>query len=231
MSNIDKFIESVLRKLPADFENRDRIAADLREHYEVMISDGVASEQAITRLGDPSDLVRELVSGYTPTSASVLERYAAFMVDAIIYLPIVLLVQCPSSLWCNLTSRHISLAFLPFYLFFLIRLIPEIVWGSSLGKFLFGLRVQGLNGSRVKIYQVIVRNVSWYYWIMWIIDGSGLLFTKGKKRLSDFVAGTVVVKDKSRKTPYWMQALGWIIALIQTYLLMLGIRFISDFIL
>lgn len=231
MNDLDKFIELVLRKLPADFEHRNMVATDLRGHYEAMISDGIAPDQAIMRLGEPSDIARELLSDYTPSSASILERYAAFMVDAIIYLPIVLLVQCPSSLWCNLTSRHMSLAFLPFYLFFLIRLIPEIIWGTSLGKVLFGLRVQGLNGSKVKIYQVIVRNVCWYYWIMWIVDGSGLLFTKGKKRLGDFVAGTVVVKDKSRKTTYWMQALGWIIAISQTYLLILGIKFISDFIL
>jgi len=74
--------------------------------------------------------------------------------------------------------------------------IPEAMFGASPGKLLMGLRVIRLDGRRLGIGSVIVRNVLKpvdFLPVLYLLGGVLVLATRGSQRLGDIAAGTTVV--------------------------------------
>jgi uncharacterized RDD family membrane protein YckC len=91
---------------------------------------------------------------------------------------------------------------LSFALFLLYFPVLEGVWGGqTVGKRLLRLRVLGDRGEPVTVTQVAIRNLVRLVDFLPIFYGIGIvtLFIQGgSKRLGDFAAGTVVVRDRER---------------------------------
>jgi uncharacterized RDD family membrane protein YckC len=91
---------------------------------------------------------------------------------------------------------------LSFALLLLYFPILEGIWeGQTVGKRLLRLRVLGDRGEPVTVTQVAIRNVIRLVDFLPFFYGIGIvtLFVQGgSKRLGDFAAGTVVVRDRER---------------------------------
>jgi len=73
--------------------------------------------------------------------------------------------------------------------------LVENSFGTTLGKAIFGLRVEKVQGSRSSLFTSFLRNVSKVYWIFLFLDvGVGLATSAGyRQKLSDRYLGTQVV--------------------------------------
>jgi uncharacterized RDD family membrane protein YckC len=81
-------------------------------------------------------------------------------------------------------------------LMFFYFLYAEVNWGGTLGKRVFGLRVQTINGGKISYNQSFIRNISKIYWVLLLLDWLIGIATPGDRRQKymDRVAGTVVVQ-------------------------------------
>ena len=77
----------------------------------------------------------------------------------------------------------------------------EALWSRTPGKYLFGLRVCQVNGSRCTLRSAMLRTLLRVIEVNPILFGAlpagiMLLVTKRKQRLGDLLAGTVVISNK-----------------------------------
>jgi uncharacterized RDD family membrane protein YckC len=77
----------------------------------------------------------------------------------------------------------------------------EALWSRTPGKYLFGLRVCQVDGSRCTLRSATLRTLSRVIEVNPILLGAlpagiMLMFTKQKQRLGDLLAGTVVISNK-----------------------------------
>ena len=79
--------------------------------------------------------------------------------------------------------------------FVLYFTVAESVSGASIGKKVFGLRVNSKTGTNPTLAEAFIRNLSKIYWILLLIDVIvGLALSKGfQQKYSDQFAGTTVV--------------------------------------
>ena len=81
-------------------------------------------------------------------------------------------------------------------IFVLYFAVTESVWGASLGKKLFNLKVKSKTGSNPTFGEAFVRNISKIYWLLLLLDVIvGLALSKGfQEKYSDHLMGTTVVR-------------------------------------
>lgn len=74
--------------------------------------------------------------------------------------------------------------------------VTESMWGASLGKHLFNLKVKSKTGGNPSFGEAFVRNISKIYWLLLLLDVIvGLAVTKGyQQKYSDHLMGTTVVR-------------------------------------
>jgi len=76
--------------------------------------------------------------------------------------------------------------------------------GQTLGKRVFGLRVIQESGVRLGFYHSAVRNLVRavdHLPVLYLVGGAFAALSSRGRRLGDFAAGTVVVRERSRKLP------------------------------
>ena len=84
-------------------------------------------------------------------------------------------------------------------------IIPESLFGGSLGKLLTGLRVVRVDGGPVGLGSIVIRNVLRYVDMLpgfYLIGGVVVLLTGSSQRLGDLVAGTTVINRAHALEPY-----------------------------
>ena len=81
-------------------------------------------------------------------------------------------------------------------IFVLYFAVAESVWGASLGKRIFNLKVTSKTGSNPTFGEAFVRNISKIYWLLLLLDVIvGLATSKGyQQKYSDHLMGTTVVR-------------------------------------
>jgi uncharacterized RDD family membrane protein YckC len=72
--------------------------------------------------------------------------------------------------------------------------VAELLAGRTIGKAIFGLRVQTITGGKPTFWAIVLRNVLRIV-DLYIVPLATVLFTPLKQRLGDFVARTTVVAD------------------------------------
>lgn len=83
----------------------------------------------------------------------------------------------------------------------------ETIWsGQTPGKRIMRLRVVREDGRPVRFFEVLVRNllrlpIDLFPWPSYAIGVVSIVFSKHSKRIGDFVAGTVVVKERATEAP------------------------------
>jgi uncharacterized RDD family membrane protein YckC len=93
----------------------------------------------------------------------------------------------------------IAVAIIPFLAYFLLT---EWLWGLTVGKLLFGLRVRQISGERCTARQIAIRTVLRLVEVNPFCLGElpaaiMLFFTARRQRIGDWLAGTVVVKKSN----------------------------------
>lgn len=159
---------------------------------------------------ESSDTRSDIVYG------SYVDRFGAFLIDMLIFLPVAVTDYCLPSLSstgvCGFVNRTPYLYFVLILCYFSVA---EYVWGRSLGKACFGLRVRSENGGKINIAQAIVRRALFLWvshiWLL-VIDAIGVFIPAHRQRFSDRAAKTIVVRDtriSSRRR--W---LSWVFAVL-----------------
>jgi uncharacterized RDD family membrane protein YckC len=140
------------------------------------------------------------------TVAGLGSRFMAHAID-VLGLVVVFIVLSVLSIFLGSALGNGNLAVLiwllvSFLLFVLYFPILEGLWnGQTLGKRLMRIRVLGDRGEPVTVTQVTIRNLVRLVDFLPVLYGVGIttLFVQGgSKRLGDFAAGTVVVRDRDR---------------------------------
>ena len=130
-------------------------------------------------------------------------RFVAIVIDyiivGIVWGVITLLVALPAILvggGALIASVFGGLAFVWGVIFVLYFAVAESVWGASLGKWIFNLRVVSKTGGNPSFGEAFVRNISKIYWLLLLLDVIvGLAITKGyKQKYSDHLMGTTVTR-------------------------------------
>ena len=130
-------------------------------------------------------------------------RLMAIIVDAIIVYVVLgilaLLIAVPAFLAGGgvlLAGVFGGLAFLWGIIFVLYFAVTESVWGASIGKRVFNLKVTSKTGSNPTFGEAFVRNISKIYWLLLLLDVIvGLAVSKGyNQKYSDHLMGTSVVR-------------------------------------
>lgn len=90
-------------------------------------------------------------------------------------------------------------AFLLFLFMFSYLVLPEIITGRTLGKWLAGLKVLSIDGTDASPKQVIIRHlcdiVDWtpgFFIVFFIVTSNN----KNRQRVGDMAAKTVVIQEK-----------------------------------
>jgi uncharacterized RDD family membrane protein YckC len=133
-------------------------------------------------------------------------RFLAQAIDVMLLLLLFFFLSLAALLLNSLSGNgRLSLliwVILSFALFLLYFPILEGIWGGqTVGKRLLRLRVLGDRGEPVTVTQVVIRNLIRLVDFLPVLYGVGIitLFVQGgSKRLGDFAAGTVVVRDRER---------------------------------
>ncbi|MFH1654081.1 MAG: RDD family protein [Pseudomonadota bacterium] len=130
--------------------------------------------------------------------ASATSRSLAFLIDltiaAVGIFGLILLISANKP-----TMNQIIIVLLPVILFS-IFFLPEMVFGCSFGKFLFGIRICNEDGSSVAPASAVIRT------IMRLVDTNpfgyiSMLTSLRKQRPGDAAAGTIVIKHKRSFVP------------------------------
>ncbi|MGS2727992.1 RDD family protein, partial [Psychroserpens sp. BH13MA-6] len=133
----------------------------------------------------------------------ILKRGLAGLLDYILYFTL-FYISCllfgektPTG---GFTGNHLFFFF--FGIWILLMVISEILFESTLGNFLFGLKAVRKNGEKMNFWQPLVRHCTDLI-DMWPLGLVGILtikFTKKNQRLGDIIAETIVVeRNKTEK--------------------------------
>jgi uncharacterized RDD family membrane protein YckC len=201
-----EYIARVLAEMPAHASDRARLTDDVRAHIEDAVERGATPEEALSRLGPPAELARELLSESTPPLASLRRRAAALLFDLGVLWA--LLVSASATLvlaagGTDLVSEGWNLALIVGAAVASLVYFPlfEARWGRTPGKLAFGLAVVRADGGRAGWKHALLRRLpfisSHFVWL----DSAAALVTKRKQRAFDMVADCVVVRVVSKHDP------------------------------
>lgn len=131
-----------------------------------------------------------------------LNRFIALIVDALIVFVPLLIITVIIAIFVALSGfTPFGIIFggvvsiLWYLIFVLYNMVTESMWGASLGKRFFHLKVVSKSGSNPTLVEAFVRNVSKIYWLLLLLDVIvGLAVSKGyQQKYSDKFMGTSVV--------------------------------------
>jgi uncharacterized RDD family membrane protein YckC len=84
-------------------------------------------------------------------------------------------------------------------------IVLEWRWrGQTIGKRLFGLRVIDVHGLRLRLPQIVVRNLLRFVDmlpIFYLVGGLSAIFSRNAQRLGDLAANTVVTRERTIEPP------------------------------
>jgi uncharacterized RDD family membrane protein YckC len=211
MNTMDKYVQDVLRHVPAPTRERQRIEADLRAHLAEAQAAGQPAEAVLARMGRPEEVAAEFMATVPMTYAGFAPRTLAFLVDVGVMLAVGLPLAAAGTACANLVPDDPAGAGLVVGALLiagalagwggmaatLLGYFPllEGRYGQTLGKRLLGLRVLREDGLPIGYKEAIVRRLSFFFEI-WPIDALFVFFNDKKQRAFDRVARTVVVKQR-----------------------------------
>jgi uncharacterized RDD family membrane protein YckC len=146
--------------------------------------------------------------------ASVGNRFLAAAIDHIIQILLIIiaaLIFLWAAGWSQVSSLGVWAAALLVLVVFAIYwgyfVLLETIWsGQTIGKRLMKLRVIREDGRPVRFFEVFVRNllrllVDFMPPGTYAIGVVSIIFSSQSKRIGDFVAGTVVIKERFSEAP------------------------------
>jgi uncharacterized RDD family membrane protein YckC len=125
-------------------------------------------------------------------SGVLFERIIAAVIDLLVMVPLVATVAAILGVGTQSEAVFVSTVLVGYLSYYIV---PEWLYGRTLGKQLLGIIVLGSDGRVSSLEQAVLRN------LLRIIDGAGgylfgllvILFTEKNQRVGDLLSGTVVV--------------------------------------
>ncbi len=211
MNTVDAYITDILRNIQAPPKERERIESDLRAHLQEAVAAGEPVESILARMGDPAEVAQEFMAQVKLNYAGFWPRLAAFAIDMLILVPIIVILSLIAALVANTVPQHpagigyvfgavvilatISIIFVIIGIVFLYFPLLEGRFGQTIGKRLLKLRVLKENGLPAGYRESFLRRISFYFNGMLVIDSLFIPFTEKHQRAFDIVARTIVVKE------------------------------------
>jgi uncharacterized RDD family membrane protein YckC len=211
MNTVDAYITDIPRNIQAPPGQRERIEADLRAHFQEAVATGEPVESILARMGDPAEVAQEFMAQVRLNYAGFWPRLAAFAVDMLILIPVIVVLSLIAALISNTVPQHpagaqyvygavvilltISIIVMIIGVVFLYFPMLEGRFGRTVGKRLLKLRVLKENGLPVGDREAFLRKISFYFNGIFIIDSLFIPFTAKHQRAFDIVAQTIVVKE------------------------------------
>lgn len=212
MNQADHYVQDVLHYIHAPFVERQRIEGDLRGHFEEALAAGEPFEKVAARMGAPSEVAAGYMAEIGLSYASFWRRLAAFVIDmillVILVLPLSLLVVF---VFNSLVPEHpqgieyivgafaifgtVASALVGVGIIVLYFPILEGRFGQTVGKRLLGLRVLKENGLPIGYREAFLRRISYYFEVI-VVDALFIPFTPKRQRAFDIVARTVVIREE-----------------------------------
>ncbi|WP_178915917.1 RDD family protein [Natronomonas gomsonensis] len=128
-------------------------------------------------------------------SAVLFERIIAAVIDLLVMVPLVATVAAILGVGTQSEAVFVSIILVGYFSYYIV---PEWLYGRTLGKQLLGIIVLRSDGRVPSLEQAVLRN------LLRIIDGAGgylfgllvILFTNKNQRVGDLLSGTVVVSRR-----------------------------------
>ncbi len=210
MSDIDKYVQSVMRNIHASATQRERIESDLRSHLQEATSEGEPAQNVIARMGDPTQVAAEFMAEMPMRYAVFGWRVAAFGIDMLVIMAAAGVLALVAVGALNLLPRNpvgldwVAGALLIAFgfsagtaclgIFLLYFPILEGRFGQTVGKRLLGIWVLQETGLPIGYKQALLRRLSYYFEIL-PVDALFIPFTAKHQRAFDIVAHTVVIRE------------------------------------
>ncbi len=210
MSDIEMYVQSVMRNIHAPRNQRERIESDLRLHLQEATADGEPAQNVIARMGDPIQVAEEFMAEIPMRYAAFWRRIAAFAIDLLVVMAVAavlalvavgalnLLPRAPVGMdWAvgaGLIAFGFSTATACLGIILLYFPILEGRFGQTLGKRLLGIWVLQETGLPIGYKQALLRRLSYYFDIL-PLDALFIPFTAKHQRAFDIVARTVVIRE------------------------------------
>lgn len=191
----DAYIARVLAALPPATPMRDQIALELRGSIDERLAAGQTLDAAIRQLGDPVRLAESYLSAVPLRSAPFFVRALARLMDFAI--ATVVIAPVAMGLWFFGDVRYLPWGLLAYLIVGSILIasypiVAEAMYGKTIGKHLFGLRVVTESGTRITWLQAVVRNLPIFLQIF-VIDALFALFTERSQRAFELLSRTRVI--------------------------------------
>ena len=140
------------------------------------------------------------------TLAPLVPRFAAGAIDALPVLLSILYVARLMAIAGVTDDMPTNQQMIPFYIgsgiYLLYTIGSEVLFGKTLGKWIFGLQIVSLDGSRPPRTALLLRNLLHLVdlILMWL-PLAMILFSPLRQRLGDLAAGTLVVRTAEVEPP------------------------------
>lgn len=219
---VDEYVRAVDQQLPRWLPERRSLVADVRSHLADRLETGASEAELTAQLEPPADYAAALVAHLRFEPAPHGRRIGAFLIDAALGIPVVIIVFLAMSLimgvfvngwpadmprlWWHAVGPMITSSLLLLLVAIAGTLaasalvmsivyfpVVEAVWGTTVGKKLMGLGVIAENGMRVGWLKAIVRRIPFYF-EFFLLDAVFALFTRRRQRAFDLVSRTLVVR-------------------------------------
>lgn len=220
MSKIERFIHDVKLHLAAPKRDKERFLTDLDDQAREMLESGLTKTEVLKRLGSAEDIAAEFMQERQLQYAGIIPRFLAFLMDAaistmFIFPGVFIIALLPMGLvdstifwsfnWEAVSPPRLHLSYLQFGVVMVSAFaaagialfyfpVMEHMFGWTIGKRVFGMRVLKEDGTPIGLGAAFIRRLSYYFDIL-ALDAIFVPFTKMRQRAFDRVAGTVVVKD------------------------------------
>lgn len=220
---VNEYISAVDGHLPPWLPERRSMVADLSSHLADRLETAGSESALVAELDPPAEYAAALVADHRYEPAPHGRRIGAFLIDAALGIPVVIIVFLAVNLvlglfvsgwpagmprlWWEGVSPLIAssvlimlaaiagiLAVSALVMSVVYFPVAEAVWGTTVGKNLMGLNVVAENGTRVGWLKAIVRRIPFYF-EFFLLDAVFALFTERRQRAFDLVSRTRVVRQ------------------------------------
>ncbi len=130
------------------------------------------------------------------------KRIVAFSIDMFLasflyigmFLLLIPLMRILSKAQMSALISKIDATWTYYSLLFLYFLLQEVFWKKTIGKRILKLEILHKDGKKLRMYQLLIRNIMRVVDLVTIVGLLITLFKSNNQRLGDIIAKTVVVK-------------------------------------
>lgn len=211
MNEVERYIQNVLSSIHASPQERARVEADLRSHFQEALAAGESATRIIGRMGDATQVAEAFMADVTLRYAGFWARLGAFFIDVALcaaaaspmaFLGVLLSNVVPQApigwdyaIGGVVIAMAVSLWLGAASVFLLYFPILEGRFGQTIGKRSLGLRVLNENGLPIGFKGAFLRRLPFYFDFL-PVDALFVFFTAKRQRAFDIIARTVVVHDR-----------------------------------